>query len=379
MLMNGFRFLFPVGVGLLLWALGSCTSSFKGDEVIKLSHTYLLPDSSILGTPKLLLGDKMILRQSHGNPVFEYCKLTGDSLIKLDEFASIGHGPDEFRFPDCYFSVENQKLYVGNWNKDKVYEVPLPQTERFSKTGKWVKVDIPQEANLTFSGSPKTWCVMDDSTFLVSGGESSNIVGVKYSGYENFFSIVRHGRAEPLKELSYPDSGRVDIPIFVKRLQAYSYVEVFKRPNENRYALVGTNPGHYFILFSISDGTAVQVRTVLDEFTLYGLDDSGINCVFNSNQKEGFLCTQVTSRYIYMLESAFSTMDEMYTAKDYKGYPVHYSDRILKYDWEGNLQALYELDVPIEEFIVSTDDSCLYASCLDLENSQEGIVRFVLP
>ena len=372
--------LFLMGL-FLCWAFNACTSSSsRKEEVIKLHHVFLMQDSSILGIPEILFDDKMVL-SAKGNPAYEYCKLAGDSLVKLSDFADIGNGHYEFRFPDCYVSAENRKMYVGNWNKDKMYVMEIPSADTIPGRESWERVrsvDEFQGGDYALSGSRGTWCVMDDSTYLVTGGESLNVLGARYTGYENFLSIVRDGKIKPLAGLSYPDSGSVDVPIFVKRLQVYNFVNVFKRPMKNQYVLLGTNMGRYLILFQVKDDKAEQVQVVLDDYPLYGLDKSGVNCHYDPEQKEGFLCAQVTSQYIYLLEPTFLSLSERRAAKDYKNYPTNYSDRIVVYDWEGVQVVAYELDVPVNNFVVSDDDSCIYASCLDFEHAREYVSKFNL-
>lgn len=369
-------------IGLfLLVTFNACTSSVGKENVVKLNHVFLLQDSSILGVPWFVFDDKMVLGASR-NPVYEYCKLAGDSLVELDDFAYRGNGPYEFRFPDCYVSVENRRMYVGNWNNDKMFVMEIPVADTLPGRTDWKRIELADrhpEANHVLSGSHATWCAIDDSTYLVTGGESLDVLGAQYTGYENFLSIVSQGEIRPLEGLTYPDSGRIDVPIFVKRLQVYNYVNLFKRPMENQYALVGTNMGRYLILFKIVDGKAEQVKVVLDDFPQYGLDESGVNCQYDVSQKEGFSCAYATSQYIYLLEPPFSSLGERRAAKDYKGYPASYSDRIVVYDWEGIRAAVFELDVPVNNFVVSDDGSCIYASCADLENLREGVAKFAVP
>lgn len=345
-------------------------------EEMILSHVFLHQDTAILGYPILESEGVMFLSVPRSSPAYEFCCLKGDSLNKVGTFGNIGNGPYEFERPYFFLSADNKCLYIFTWNYRKLFRIPQPWEKNVYQPDKWEKIAFPESSNFFAVGNGNMCHLLNDSTLLAIGGEIVHHVTEDVDG-ENFLSLIHFGHSvEPVQGLSYPDSGRVDIPVNVKRM-VYSEIALLRQFASDRFALVGKR-GNYFILFDLKGNKAYNVNVVLDEYPRYTLAPDGINAQFSKEQGEGYRA-QSTSRYIYLLESPFGTTDEWMHAEDYKGFPSGFRDKIQVYDWDGNYVKTYRLDIPVEAFMVTEDDSYIYGYTWDKESVEEKIAKFELP
>ena len=347
-------------------------------EKVVLTHTFLHEDTSIIGIPVVLGKDFMVLSRYSYSLVFEFCRLSGDSLLKLGEFAGIGNGPMEFNPPvDCFFSPETSKLYISSKGYGKMFAISHPASENFSRKDNWEQLRLQLPDVGYFRGGMFSCAAVNDSMFVAVGGESVGNVKEAYQGYENMLSLLQTQKSMlPVGGLTFPDSGEVKQPIYLKR-QVYNEMQLLKRPFENRFALVGAT-GDCFLLFNLVDGQAKDIHVVRDKYPRYKAAPDNLNSTFDKSQKNGYKVA-ATARYIYLLESPFPSLEEWMRAPDYKGYPNYARDAVKVYDWDGNLIVAYQLDIPINTMFVDEEDCWLYGTTLDFEHESEGIVRFKLP
>lgn len=371
--------LFLAGALFLVSCSGKVNRPTTEIEEVPLKHTALWQDTSVLGYIPVAIWEDTLFLRANTTPVYEMCQLSGDTITKTAAFIRIGDGPYDLSDPYVFFiSKENRKLYVGDWRSRKLIGIPFPLSSHVPATDSWERISCPHgERSFLLAYGDEVSYALSDSTFLILGGEIPKTWGGTYEGPENFLSLAHIGEElMPVGGLAYPDSGKVNIPVMLKRL-VYNDTSLLKQPGNNRFALVGRNMGNYLILFSLSGRQAEDIRIIRDEYPRYEMDDTGFDIRYDHQQKNGY-AAQATSRYIYLLESPFSTVAEQLQAKDYKGYPADSRDKLLVYDWEGNLVASYKLDIPVTAFLVADDDSAIYASVANLEKGQDEIIKFQL-
>ena len=336
--------------------------TLKTDTALMNNHVYRLIDNTLI-----------VYQSAAAGAYLSACQIKNDSIIQLGTFLRKGSGPYELPvLPRIIPDSKSKKLHIYHCtNASIIYTIPYPLQTNLLQTSTWEVIRNKVKPNFFWGNSPCSMQLFGDSTFITIGGAIKE-------GEENSYVINKYN---PYTHQNTPIQGfnfRKELPgnNIIKR-RAYNEAYLFRQSDKNRFAYINSR-GKYFCLFDIEEDTVKNFKTVLDQFPAYSVAKDGKNFNYDQNGFQG-MEPRFTPHHIYLGEPPYASIKEWVEAGPYKGYSSDSFDRILVYDWDGNHVSTLLLNKPVTNFIVTEDDSCIYASCENLEEETETIIKYNLP
>lgn len=313
-----------------------CTLSPSKNEIVPqtLQHVTIEIPDMILGSPGGIqkLGDGLLIMDYKSDSMFHYVDLKHKKYV--GQFGSKGQGPDEFihltslqPYSDktvCGYDLMKREIKILKWDS---LNNRINGSTRKKWTDAWAFDVVPYGQN-QFVGNG----CFKDSIFAAfdSLGNITDLAG----------------------EYPYRDENERKISV---RNRALAYQGTLRVTPKGRLAFA-TMCAKILFLYEIHDNRLRRRKVVIDSYADYKPDYSGgessYTVVHNGNLPVCYRDLSVTESRIYALYSGRS-FKEYGLAEWECGY-------IYVYDWEGNLQTLYQLELPLLCFCVDELSGCIY-------------------
>lgn len=319
-------------------------------------------DSIIWGGTIAGLVDDYILLFSNQTEYFFYVyKISGDRLIYDGSFLEKGNGPFEMLQPYSFYDEADNKLYIYDYvGKLRVmYSICLRDMKNLYNTDTWEIVKIPETAG----------CYLGYSLTKISSNKYL-LLASKF-GYKSLFSIMDVDK-NSLSDLNihFPNDGVTNVDPIVKQ-GVYMDGSVIKHPIDNKI-VYACGTGKYAEIISLDN---FEKRNLFKEYPKYYTRD-GLNRAYKEECLRG-IQLRANSSYIYTMTIPY-TYGELKQKKKYKDYPNYYNDELFVFDWDGNLNFKYTLDVPVYSYFFDRNHTFLYGLTADMESGDVLVKRFAL-
>lgn len=308
--------------------------SFNESDVIQLDGQTLTEADTLARPSKIVIaGPYLIIKDAYGQPPIHVIRASDGSYVTA--LGTPGEGPGEF---------------IGTWSFDVVsgdpprfwiYDMPelrltYVDLEAYLR-GAFELGDRIINLNIGFTPTAPTW--LGDSLFVSPGflteegrlaqfspeGTFMGTIGISPPSREGVpLAVLQHAYQSWMK----PNPNRSLLALgtfYADRLEIY-------RPNGIRKLLV-QGPAHFNPTFEVGTMQGEPARQSTDE-TRYGYIDIA-----------------TTQRHIYALYSG--------RLRDQQG---NYGDTVRVFDWDGNLNQVYNLNAAVLGIAVAPDETRLYAT-----------------
>lgn len=328
---------------------GCKSSSEKGITTVCLTHEEIKLPEMMVGVPGSIqrLGDGLLIMDLKSDSVLHYVDLKEKKYV--GKFGAVGQGPDEFIHLRRLHPAQGKAVYGYDMSKLEM-KVMTPDSSgiriekvRFDSSDRWAFDVIPYGQNRFVANG-----CFGNSMFAIldSLGNQVDLAG----------------------EYPYKDESEKTISA---QNRALAYQGILRVTPKGRLAFA-TSMSKMLFLYDIQEDRLIQRKVIIDSYGEYKPDTSGgegsYSVVHNGNLPYCYNDLSVTEDRIYAL----------YSGRTYKEYGLAEFEcaYIYVYDWEGNQQALYELDIPLLCFCVDEQARCIYGMA---NHPDPVLVRFPLP
>jgi len=247
----------------------------------------------------------------------------------VKNFGKRGRGPNEINSQACRYSIDNKnnRLFVTDGFNYYFYSIDS------LKAGKY-NPDIKLSPNFkgdNFFGST-TFC----NGFIVGGM------------FEKKFGIYNIEKRTLLKKNDYPNSGGA----FLSQSNFYNH------PTKNLVCSFQSKSAVMNILKIVKNDLKIKEFSWWTSEGTVSHEGNKISFDPKKGNRNGFIATDVTNKYIYTLYSGkiidASSMDKLAKA--------FISKNVYVFDWEGKPIKRYELDQEVRSIAVDEKNNILYAA-----------------
>lgn len=336
----------------ILVLLTGCSSSSSKKEIAlqTLQHeTIEIPDM-LLGAPGGIqkLGNGLLIMDYKSDSIFHYVNLKHKKYE--GQFGRKGQGPDEFIHLTSLQPYSDKVVCGYDIMKREIKKIELDSLNNRVKGSTW-----------------KKWT--DKWIFDVTPYKHNQFVG--NGCFNDLMFAVFDSKGTPIDtdgEYPYKDEDEKNIPVLNRAL---AYQGIMRVTPKGRLAFA-TMCAKMLFLYEIRDNHLVQHKVVIDRYADYKVDHSGGKASYsvshNGNLPVCYRDLSVTESRIYAL----------YSGRSFKEYGLAEWEcsYIYIYDWEGNQQALYQLDLPLLCFCVDEQSGFIYGIA---NNPEPTLVCFPLP
>ena len=300
----------------------------------------------------------IFLQESRDTSRLVVYQVEGDSLKRFKGLIDRGRGPYDFYYPG--FSFYGDTLFVCNADPSgikKVYGISLAEMSTIDDFDRWKEYVFPNPDMMTWD----IYTSFGSGRFLVAGGEYDT---------RQVFSMADCVAAECEPILYWPnDSTEYS---FLSKQMVYMNCALCSRGDRVCYA---HSEARYMFIGKVDNNSLSEIKTIYSSLPKYEVKPDG-NIRYGKDGEYGIKLSS-TEEYIFAMLGR--KLKEAQASKLYKGYPNRYFDEIEVYDWDGTFVANYQTDIPFYSHTVTSDNHFLYILTMDLESSEECIVRYELP
>lgn len=315
-----------------------------------LQHSTIEMFDMILGSPGGIqkMGDGLLIMDYKSDSVFHYINLKEKKY--MGQFGVRGQGPNEF----IHFT--SLQPYYSEFTCG--YDLMKKEI----KIMKWDSLN-----NRLKSSTWKRWT--DTWTFDVIPYGQDKFVGNGCFN-DSIFAIFdnRENSVDLAGEYPCKDENEKNISAYNRAL---AYQGTLRLTPKGKLAFA-TMCAKMLFLYEIQNNRLIQRKVVIDCYADYKPDYSGgegtYSVVHNGNLPVCYRDLSVTESYVYAL----------YSGRSFKEYGLAQweCDSIYVYDWNGNMQALYKLDLPLLCFCIDEQSGLIYGIA---NNPEPTLVCFSLP
>lgn len=338
----------------------------KSKSNTNIKATVLMNDSIIWSDYLVdIINNKLIIQNFKTDYAFSFFSIENNHLIKEKEVVRKGNGPFEMIYPACFVDQTSKRIYFYDINDAyiTIYEVETLPFERIYQTSTWTK-DLLSDLNGYFWCMNGGFAMMNDSTYIALGGTLDK---------GNMLTFVqKHSHNVIDSNINFPKDNN-EAENMIKR-QVYNNGGLKKRPTGNQF-LYYCLEGNYAEIITVESLNKATRKVLVNDLPVYSTASNGINPKGDDNNLRG-LKAYTTQQYIYLMPYPLRHKD--FVDKDnYKGYPTYYNDIIYVFNWSGDFVNSYTLDQLINTFVVTDDDTSIFASSIT-KNGEYQIVKFSL-
>jgi hypothetical protein len=263
-------------------------------------------------------------------------------------FGLKGQGPEEIIYPSRMNALGNGRFSCYDSNRNELKALTL------NTDGDDVKI-----SRLLKSFNFMTFDVasLSDNRFVVNGETDGAM----------FALINAEGEVLSLSDTyPYKDEEEKRIP---DRFRAMAYQGTL-RVSANGYFAYVIHGAKQLHLYKVENDSIMKIGEVIDGYGHYEPDMSterAYSVAHYATHPTCYLDLAVTDNNVYALYSGR-------TFKDYR-MQVNEGEIIYVYDWQGTLQKVYKLDVPITKFCIDDHEKKIYATA---NMPEPTIVSFAL-
>lgn len=345
---QAFTTVFVVGLASIL---PSCSDTKRADSVEVVNLTAIEPHISgeevILGSPYLLkVGDYLVISDFKGDSVLTV--INTETMTNKGSFLTYGQGPGEFQKITLKTTVPDQN------DEFLITEPTIGKVTSFSMK------DI-NDGILTATDVKKYDCNLWQFIPLANG---NFVTSLGYDEHTELLTVYTKdgeliGR---VGNRPMPDKYKGEAPIDITA--AYQFT-LYPSPDGRHVVAVGE--GVSAVFYELSGDNLVEKATVFDagadpdrSFTAHGY--MGIHG--DSDKPMGFSIAAAGEDGIYIIYSDRSVGHDEFFA----------GNRVLHYDYEGNLKREFNLDKRISKICAPDSNGIIYAIALD--DCEPTIVTF---
>lgn len=285
------------------------------------------------------------------------------NMKSMSSFVNVGRGPYDvgILIPDV--CVQKDSIYIldrgnGAMSLSKILTASINDLDVPTR---WSRISLEWLGQYVGDNLIK----MEDGTFLVWGGGIDE---------ETLLSIVDIRDSTSISLDYWFDDNISCIPM-VKRNWYGENADVSISGNK---VLVSLSRGRYMEILTIADKKIVGRNIIYNQLPSgYKVADDGVNYISPPSYLGG-IRARSTDQHIYCCIKNDDIKNGRRVIQNYNGYPPYFLDKVEVYDWDGNFQCIYEMDVPFRSFIVSPDDNFIYTNTIDLVTGKQLIIRYDL-
>lgn len=286
-----------------------------------------------------LLGNKIFITSEAGtgNAITEY-DIYGDNICSGLKY---GQGPNEI-LEITGFHIINDSIYLYDARKGIINKLNI---------GNGLSLE-PLFNNITLK---------DDAVIV-----APNILVANTASPNSYYLVNKKGIV--LDSLSYFPPIPNGIDKFTHSLACTGQLSISKSGNKFIRTIAYDGGIDIFGIYNDKLKHINRYEIFPMEYSVMELPNGHSVPVPNENSKSGFVHTAVSNNYFYASFSDEKAKDNPYGA----------SKQVYKFDLEGGIVTIYNLDKPVTAFAVSPDDSKIYALALDMNSDEYEIVSFHL-
>lgn len=328
------------------------------DSVYNLESLFIKTNQSlgypglIINTPEYLIIQDQSIENGQMYKVVD--KFTGKVI---ESFGIKGRGPNEMLTPMTLDYISNNQISIYDINKNELNIFSIDSI--ISGSNKTIlNVIKPNFKDTNNYFRCKKLVMIDSSRFI---GTCSHILG-RYASFEE------GGNLKNLLYSDFPfDKNHIDEDYLIKNF-AFQY-NLKISPDKTKMCGAAMSCAHIEI-FDI-DKKFVKEKDKLYSLPQYKNISNGNTqgVAFLKESELGFHSLCVTDSHIYV---------SMATEKSKVKHKIEINNIILKFDWQGNPIAKYNLNRNIGYFAIDEENNCIYAPDYD-EQFESIILKFNLP
>lgn len=321
----------------------SCTSNKKpeSDRVYHAEKVSTYRLDSTFYVPRMIhsIDSFLVIGDLKAEKLYSVFRL-GD-MNKIFSFGAKGTGPNEYIFSDGLRRTQSG-FYVFDRALLKINELTFSPNQL--PTYSYVRITP------SFAGLYNLIQTADSSYVALSFSEDYRYV------------VVKNDSVYP-SSIDYPDDG-INCSRVSKSLVYQGNLQ--KHPRYDKFVFVSYYGQIMEILQLTESGTLEMVSSFNKIYPQYVPSESvGFN--FMDKNMTGCLSLSVTENYIYQL----------YSGKEKTDSGRNFSDKVLVYDWEGNLVRTLLFEEELSGFCVNDDDTAIYGLAYDEDAAEDACFLFV--
>lgn len=295
---------------------------------------------------RLIAKDKLIISCNGNNFQYIIYQINNDSLNYLGHFLSLGNGPYEMNISEINYDSDKDRLclYAPHNFENKLFYIPFDNYNKLFNTYTWNKKSLPD----VISRSEMEF--INDTTFLMLNGNKENkFFSLSYLGKDDYYKCL---------DLTYPKLNE-ELASFNKSILFSGVLK--KQPDGNSY-LYSSESSKLSFIFNITNDSITNLKYLSNIIPNIKVDATGKDYTRDGDTEDGCIYLDVTKSYIYMGYNNV-LLEHIRNNIPFKDeYPFYFFDKINVFDWNGNFIKRLVLDKPISYFVVTPDDSIIYAS-----------------
>ncbi len=317
-------------------------NSFKQTPTIELQSIpiKLKQDTPFLSYMfEMIYSDSLLFINEFPDP--EYCmKIVDLRHNTIRNFAKKGKGPFEMQSQACDFSVDylNRNLYVTDHSFYSIYSIDSLLCYK----------DNPQSR---FSIRPQ------EGSFLRTTYCNGYVIG---SGIKNRFALLNIKTKEYKGKYQYPTGLLVDQANF------------YSHPRKNIVAYFNLKSATMGLLHILNDTMTMKEHSWWKSKNKEIINGQGSRIIPGKDEKNGFITTTVSEKYIYTLYSG-KNLDRRSIEKLTNAFVSQY---IYVLDWEGIPVKRFKLDQEVRAITIDDRNNTIYAG--SNEGGEPHIIKYQL-
>lgn len=332
----------------LLFILGACSSN-SGHQSIRLNHENLWTDSSM--TDDLYMGLPYAMAVKDGNLIILDVK-NNKFFLQYDVrkcspvgiYGKRGMGPDDLMMP-MSLSLLDGRFYTYDMTSSRLYTIEMP-----SGGG----LQFHQQGRLSSADWHDAVIPLRDGMYAAKGSYESGMLKL----------LDKDGKClDTTADYPFSENDR-NVPN-INRSMAYQGRLSYN--GQDRLVYVTSQAKECFV-YRIAGNKMIQEVTQIDSYPDYVDSSKGENysATFSRDNPYGYTDVFAGKKGFYAAYCGVSMADDN---------PSCYgrSTLLYRYNYKGEVEKSYELDVPISIFTVDEENSVIYAICF---NPQPELVRF---
>lgn len=343
-------------------SLREIKTNFKQIENITLKCDSTVWSPRIVGFYK----NNIITRMYSADNIFYPYQINGSDVIANKPFGKSGSGPNEIKnSAELFYDETKEIFYMFDVLGSIVdfYTLKVDSIEELSNLNRWNKHSLPNKPKYVW----KMLLPLSDTLLIGIGGATNNN---DLMSKVNIKTKIINGFGVEL-----PNDG-VKADDIVKRY-VYNDGELLKRPSSNQYLYYCTNWGNYAEILTLDKQNNLKNRKIIaDVYPDYTTHEDGMNRKSLPKNLMGMRAYS-TESYIYILPN-FKNREDFFARSEDDDYPSRYSNKLYKFEWDGNFVEAYTLSKPINYFVIDPQDKFLIGMSLDLETSDYTFEKFLL-
>ncbi|MDR1169846.1 MAG: TolB-like 6-bladed beta-propeller domain-containing protein [Prevotellaceae bacterium] len=314
-----------------LLSIISCNSEEKPEKIelfhsnIRLDNEYVGKGGDIISCNEGIIG---IEEASALAPLYKIDTVEN----RLTTFGVRGQGPDDFLHPYPLQYISEDKFGVYDMFLNTYKEVLIPGNDGTVRTVSSIK--------------------MEKRPYRAIKTAYNQYLGL--SGTDGLFSLMDETGKEISTLFEYPYKDE-DEHAIKNQIRATAYQGILASNPSGTKCVYASLDGEIIHFYEILKNGMRSVGKIEKSFPAYAPEENS-NSTASVENITGYVSVTATERYVYALYCG-QTLKEMLK----KGGLEFQSKEVRVFDWKGNLQKTYSLDVPCRYISASKDDQKLWA------------------